>query len=54
MKRMVGGIILATLLVFWVCITCVAYGVKTGLIIWAIALAITLIIAFAIFLITDG
>ena len=52
MKKIIGGIILAMVFAFFIIVTCVAYGWKEGLITWAIALILTIIILFAVYLIT--
>lgn len=54
MKRIIGIIILALVFAFLIGMSCVAYGVKTALIIWALGLFISLVIVVAIFLIQEG
>lgn len=54
MKKIIGGIILAMVFAFLIGTTCVAFGLKKGLIIWAIGFAVSLIIVFAVFLIVEG
>ena len=54
MKRIIGGIILAMVFALLIGTTCLAFGWKSGLIIWAIAFAVSLVIVFAMFLIEEG
>lgn len=53
MKKIIGGIILAMVFAFLIGATCVAFGWKMGLIAWAIALILTIIIVIAMYLITE-
>ena len=53
MKKIIGGIILAMVFAFLVVITCVANGWKAGLIAWAIAIILSIIIIIAVHLITE-
>lgn len=54
MKRTIGGILLAFVFALLIGVTCVAFGWKTGLIMWTVSFAVTLIILVAIFLIQEG
>ena len=54
MKKIIGGIILTMVFAFFIVVTCVAYGWKVGLITWAIALILAIIIIIAIHLIMEG
>ena len=54
MKRIIGIIILALVFAFLIGMSCVAYGVKTALITWALGSFISLVIVVAIFLIQEG
>ena len=54
MKKIIGGTILAMVFALLIGTTCVVCGWKTGLIIWAIAFVISLVLVFAIFLIEEG
>lgn len=54
MKRIIGIIILVLVFAFLIGMSCVAYGVKTALIIWALGLFVSLVITVAIFLIQEG
>ena len=54
MKKIIGGIILAMVVAFLIVITCIANGWKEGLIVWAIALILSIIIIIAVHLITEG
>ena len=49
MKRIIGIIILALVFAFLIGVSCVAYGVKTALITWALGFLISLVIVVAIF-----
>ena len=54
MKRIIGIIILALAFTLLIGASCVAYGVKTALIIWALGFLISLVIVVAIYLIQEG
>ena len=54
MKRIIGIIILVLVFALLIGGSCVAYGVKTALITWALGLLISLVIVVAIFLIQEG
>ncbi len=54
MKRIIGIIILILAYALLIGASCVAYGVKTALITWALGFLFAIIIAVAICLITEG
>lgn len=53
MKKIIGIIMLVFAYVFLIGASCVAYGVKTALIIWALGFLFAIIIAVAILFITE-
>ena len=53
MKRIIGIIILALVFTLMIGVSCMAYGVKTALMIWALGLFLSLAIVVAIFLIQE-
>lgn len=54
MKKIFGFGILAVVFAFLIGTTCAVCGWKAGLTVWGIAIAVALIICFAMFLITEG
>ena len=54
MKRIIGIILLALVFALLIGVSCVAYGVKTALITWALGFLFAIIIAVAICFITEG
>lgn len=54
MKRIIGIIILVLVFALLIGASCVAYGVKTALITWALGFLFAIIIIVAIFLIQGG
>ena len=54
MRRIIGIIILVLVFALLIGVSCVAYGVKTALITWALGFLFAIIIIVAIFLIQEG
>ena len=54
MKRIIGIILLVLVFALLIGASCMAYGVKTALITWALSFLISLVIVVAIFLIQEG
>lgn len=54
MKKIIGIIILVLMFAILIGASCVAYGVKTALITWALGFLFAIIIIVAIFLIQEG